>query len=53
MKKLKLNVEELRVDGFATGAAEPHKGTLIANFATLRCTNLCTEIDSCGQVCPQ
>jgi hypothetical protein len=52
MKKLKLNVEELRVDGFTTVAPEPREGTAIDYFATARCTNLCTEIGSCGHICP-
>jgi phage-related baseplate assembly protein len=53
MQKLKLVVEELRVDGFATVAADaPSEGTVLANEATLRCTTLCTEIGSCGHICP-
>ena len=52
MNKLKLNVEELRVDGFTTSAPDAHEGTVVAHFATLRCTTLCTEIGSCGQICP-
>jgi hypothetical protein len=52
MKKLKLNVEELRVDGFITSAPDAREGTVVAHFATLRCTGICTQIDSCGQVCP-
>jgi hypothetical protein len=51
MKKLTLNVEDLRVDGFATSAPDP-RDSMAAPFATLRCTGICTEIDSCGQVCP-
>ncbi len=53
MEKLKLNVETLRVDGFATVAAEKRgEGTVAGLDATLRCTTLCTEIGSCGQICP-
>lgn len=53
MQKLKLNVEELHVDGFATVAAEtPSEGTVLGHDATLRCTTLCTEIGSCGHICP-
>jgi hypothetical protein len=53
MKKLKLNVEELRVDGFATVASETRsEGTVLGHAATLRCTNFCTEIGSCGHICP-
>lgn len=47
MKKLKLNVEELRVDGFATADAESSEGTAIDHFATRFCT-----AGSCGQICP-
>ena len=47
MKKLKLNVEELRVDGFTTTAPEPREGTVIGHEATLRCT-----LGSCGMICP-
>jgi hypothetical protein len=52
MNKLKLNVEDLRVDGFITSTPDPREGTVVAHFATLRCTNLCTEIGSCGHICP-
>jgi hypothetical protein len=51
MKKLTLNVEELRVDGFATSASDP-RDSMAAQFATLRCTTICTEIGSCGHICP-
>lgn len=53
MKKLKLDVETLLVEGFATVAPEVRmEGTVEGHLATLRCTNLCTEIGSCGHVCP-
>ena len=53
MKKLKLDLDELKVSGFTTVAPEVQsEGTVLGHAATLRCTNLCTEIGSCGQVCP-
>jgi len=53
MHKLKLNVEELKVDGFTTAAAMSREGTVMANdAATLRCTGLCTEVNSCSNPCP-
>lgn len=53
MEKLKLNLDALHVDGFATVAAEPRReGTVLANEATLQCTTLCTQIGSCGHICP-
>jgi hypothetical protein len=48
MQKLKLNVDELRVDGFATVAPEAgREGTVLAHDATLACT-----LGSCGHICP-
>ncbi len=53
MEKLKLNVETLRVDGFTTVAPEKRsEGTVVGLDATLRCTTVCTEIGSCGHICP-
>ena len=55
MEKLKLNVDELQVSGFVTVSADKrHNGTVLANAATLlsNCSNLCTEIGSCGHICP-
>jgi len=53
MQKIELNVDELRVDGFATVApAAENEGTVLANEATVRCTTVCTEIGSCGHICP-
>jgi hypothetical protein len=47
MKKLKLIVEELQVDGFTTAAPEPREGTVMGHFATRFCT-----AGSCGMICP-
>jgi hypothetical protein len=53
MEKLRLDVDALRVDGFATVAPEAQReGTVLAHAATLKCTTLCTEIGSCGHICP-
>lgn len=49
MQKLKLDLETLAVDGFVTA---PKQEADAAYLATLRCTTLCTEIGSCGQICP-
>jgi hypothetical protein len=49
MKKLRLNIDELRVEGFA--AVDPSamdEGTVLGNVATL----VCTEKRSCGHICP-
>ncbi|HEV7626469.1 MAG TPA: hypothetical protein VGO89_08230 [Streptomyces sp.] len=49
MSKLRLDLEEIRVDSFATGG-ERGKGTVLGHDASLRCgtTDQCTE-NSCGQ----
>lgn len=54
MKKLTLDLDALKVDGFATVAPEKrNEGTVHGHDdATLRCTTICTEIESCGHVCP-
>lgn len=53
MHKLKLNVEELKIDGFATVSDLPARdGTVLGHDATLRCTGLCTELNSCSNPCP-
>ena len=41
MRKIKLSVENLRVESFATAAAEQGKGTIFGNAKTL-------EIDTCA-----
>ena len=50
MKKLKLNVDDLRVEGFEAVAAPDadREGTVLGNIATL----ICSEKRSCGHVCP-
>jgi hypothetical protein len=49
MEKLTLNLDELQVESFAALAAEaPEDGTVLANGATLACT----EKRSCGHICP-
>jgi len=53
MKKLKLDLDGLQVDGFVTVAPEvPSEGTVLGHDATIRCTTTCTEIGSCGHICP-
>jgi hypothetical protein len=55
MGKLKLDLNGLRVDGFVTApAGSDREGTVLANAATLlsQCSTLCTEIGSCGHICP-
>jgi hypothetical protein len=49
VEKLKLNIDELRVEAFeaADPTAEP-EGTVHGHWATL----ICSEKRSCGQVCP-
>ena len=52
MQKLKLNLDELQVEGFSTVALDPRsKGTVLGNAGTLMCTGICTE-KSCGHICP-
>lgn len=53
MKKLTLNIDALRVEGFATVAPEGRpEGTVMGHMVTALCTRFCTEIGSCGQICP-
>jgi hypothetical protein len=54
MKKLKLNVEELRVDGFTTAAANAREGTVIGHLppTVLQCTRYCSQGESCIYICP-
>jgi len=53
MNKLKLDLDSLQVDGFTTVAPEQRsEGTVLGHDATLRCTSICTEIESCGHICP-
>ena len=49
MEKLKLNIDDLRVEAFeaADPTAEP-EGTVHGHGATL----ICSEKRSCGHVCP-
>ena len=49
MQKLKLNVEDLRVEAFEANAPdEDIEGTVLGNAATL----ICSEKRSCGHICP-
>jgi hypothetical protein len=55
MKKLRLNAEELRVEGFApVDAATPRPGTVLGHDSTnqTRCVGNCTQDYSCGYPCP-
>lgn len=49
MEKLKLDLDGLRVDGFVTAPAGSDREAIAA---TIRCTTTCTEIGSCGHICP-
>jgi len=49
MGKLTLNLDALQVDGFTTVAESSNARE---NAATIRCTTTCTEIGSCGHICP-
>ena len=49
MEKLKLNLGELRVEGFATVTLRGSDGTLVGDDAP---TIICTEKRSCGHICP-
>ncbi|HSU12486.1 hypothetical protein [Longimicrobium sp.] len=54
MEKLKLNIDELKVNGFATVEGDtPNVGTVRGNAGTIytRCTSDCTDITSCGNPC--
>jgi hypothetical protein len=54
MEKLKLNIDELKVNGFATVERQaPTVGTVRGNAGTIytRCTTDCTDITSCGNPC--
>jgi hypothetical protein len=54
MEKLKLNIDELKVNGFATVEGQaPTVGTVRGNAGTIytRCTTDCTDITSCGNPC--
>ncbi|HEU4557185.1 MAG TPA: hypothetical protein VFS20_05020 [Longimicrobium sp.] len=48
MKKLTLNLDELRVEAFATVAPALVDEGALENIATL----ICSEKRSCGHVCP-
>jgi hypothetical protein len=55
MEKMKLDLDTLQVDGFATVAGKTVSvGTVRGNEATVytRCTTDCTDITSCGNPCP-
>lgn len=43
MKKLRLDVEDLTVESFATASAAEKRGTVRANAATPDCTESCTN----------
>lgn len=49
MVKLKLNVDDLQVEGFEALVPDvDREGTVLGNAATL----ICSEKRSCGGVCP-
>ncbi|MFL5541821.1 MAG: hypothetical protein ACJ8J0_22735, partial [Longimicrobiaceae bacterium] len=52
-RKIKLNIERLRVESFATAAAERGEGTIFGNAKTLdscNATNCPSWIDGCPSV---
>jgi hypothetical protein len=54
MKKLRLNADELRVEGFVpVDAAAAPPGTVLGRDATFqtRCVGNCTQDLSCGSPC--
>ena len=54
MKKLKLNMDELKVESFETSTIESQKNGTVKGFATQEVTRcfVCTEIgDTCDSTC--
>lgn len=52
MKKLSLQLEELRVDSFAIGQGEPRRGTVRGNGGSVGCTEYFSCLpDTCGASC--
>ena len=53
MRKIKLSVETLRVESFATAVAERGKGTVFGNDKTVgTCANTCGACPSAIDACP-
>jgi hypothetical protein len=52
MKKLKLQMEDLRVDSFDTTSAEKGKGTVFGEQCTCYTQCTCPGCPSCGATCP-
>jgi hypothetical protein len=50
MKKIKLSLENLRVDSFPTAAAGRDRGTVLGNAKTYE--NTCSPCDSAIDACP-
>ena len=51
MKKLKLQLEDLRVDGFSTTPPEQGKGTVAAH-SHWTCIDTCGTMPTCAETCP-
>ncbi|HEU0055408.1 MAG TPA: hypothetical protein VFQ39_19610 [Longimicrobium sp.] len=52
MKKLSLQMDELRVESFSTGKGESQKGTVQGNSASVGCTDYYScWADTCGASC--
>ena len=48
MKKMRLDMDSLRVDSFTTVAAGGEKGTVRAYVSMLQCTSLCDTVRTCN-----
>jgi len=52
MKKLRMELDELKVDSFELSAEEGRKGTVMGNAASLAiCSGSCTPAGSCFDGC--
>ena len=52
MKKLRLQIDDLRIDSFQMTSPEPRKGTVLGEQLTLRdCPNSCMDYGTCCYSC--
>jgi hypothetical protein len=52
MNKLKVQLEDLVVDGFSTTPTEKEKGTIVG-YSHWTCYNTCAGLPTCAQTCPE
>jgi hypothetical protein len=48
MKKMKLQLDELKVDSFSASAEEMRKGTVVGHASLVLCSGSCTAVGSCN-----